>query len=108
MLSLSLAVLHWPASGSSLTASKNPWTPGISARQDAKGRAPSPCNTAAPGHGAAANDQVRSVGGARYAELIARRFALACKRLKLNREQKPLDTGHFRPPGRQGQGTLAL
>ena len=50
----------------------------------------------------------RMRGTGPYAALIARRFALACKRLKLNREQKPLDTGHFRPPGRQGQGTLAL
>lgn len=40
---------------------------------------------------------VRQRGTGTLAELIARRFRLACERLGLNRERPPLDTGRFRP-----------
>ncbi|WP_333843624.1 PA0069 family radical SAM protein [Pelomicrobium sp.] len=41
---------------------------------------------------------VRHRGTGPFAELIARRFQLACKRLGFNRAQPPLDTSRFRPP----------
>ena len=39
----------------------------------------------------------RMRGAGEFAELIAKRFALACQRLGLNRERAPLDTSQFRP-----------
>lgn len=42
-----------------------------------------------------------------FAELIRKRFELACKRLGLNRSRVRLDTSRFRPPGRAGD-QLAL
>jgi DNA repair photolyase len=33
-----------------------------------------------------------------FADLIARRFAIACRRLGLNEDKAPLDTSRFRPP----------
>jgi DNA repair photolyase len=33
-----------------------------------------------------------------FAELIAKRFKLACDRFRLNRERAPLDTSRFRAP----------
>lgn len=41
---------------------------------------------------------VRHRGTGPFAELIARRFRLACERLGFNRERPPLDTARFRPP----------
>ena len=39
-----------------------------------------------------------------YADLIRKRFRLACKRLGLNAERDvPLDTTRFRPPRVDGQ-----
>ena len=43
-----------------------------------------------------------------FAELIERRFALACKRFGLNRERAPLDTSRFRPPIPEGPRQLDL
>ncbi len=40
----------------------------------------------------------RQRGTGNFADLIAKRFALACKRLGLNRERAGLDTSQFRPP----------
>ena len=40
----------------------------------------------------------RMVGAGPYAELIARRFELACRRLRLGPAERPLDCGQFRPP----------
>ncbi len=40
----------------------------------------------------------RMKGRGRYAELIARRFRLACKKHGLNAERRDLDCGQFRPP----------
>jgi DNA repair photolyase len=40
----------------------------------------------------------RMRGSGPYAELIERRFAIACKRFGLTREREPLDTTQFRPP----------
>jgi DNA repair photolyase len=43
---------------------------------------------------------VRMGGQGEFADLIRRRFALACQRLGLNTERDaPLDTSRFRPPG---------
>ncbi len=42
-------------------------------------------------------------GTGAYAELLAKRFALACKRLGLNRNDWALDTSRFRPPHREGE-----
>jgi len=43
---------------------------------------------------------VRMGGQGEFADLIRRRFALACQRLSLNTERDaPLDTSRFRPPG---------
>jgi DNA repair photolyase len=44
----------------------------------------------------------RMRGTGPFAELIARRFALACKRLGLNRHGRELDTTLFEPPARAG------
>ncbi len=44
------------------------------------------------------NFGTRHRGTGIFAELIARRFQLACERLGFNRAQPPLDTGCFRPP----------
>jgi DNA repair photolyase len=42
---------------------------------------------------------VRQTGSGSFAELIGKRFALACQRLGLNRRSRePLDTSRFRPP----------
>jgi len=40
----------------------------------------------------------RMRGEGRFAELIAKRFQVACKRLQLNLDDEPLDTSRFRPP----------
>ncbi|HSI96519.1 MAG TPA: PA0069 family radical SAM protein [Methylophilaceae bacterium] len=40
----------------------------------------------------------RMKGEGLFAEMIAKRFRLACERLELNRERKPLDCSLFRPP----------
>ncbi len=45
----------------------------------------------------------RRRGTGAYADLIAQRFALACKRLGYNRESYDLRTDLFRPPERGGQ-----
>lgn len=57
----------------------------------------------------------RMRGTGLFAQLLARRFQVACERLGLNRRAIPLDTGRFRPPARNGQagpppagGQLAL
>jgi hypothetical protein len=41
---------------------------------------------------------VRQRGTGLFADLIARRFSVACRRLDFNREQPPLDASCFRPP----------
>jgi DNA repair photolyase len=41
---------------------------------------------------------VRQRGTGIFAEMIARRFAVACRRLGFNEDQPPLDTSRFRPP----------
>ncbi len=49
----------------------------------------------------------RQTGTGTFAELIARRFDRACKRLKLNeRYHEPLDTSRFRPPKKGPQMEL--
>ena len=50
----------------------------------------------------------RMRGSGPFAELIERRFALACKRLGLNRDRTPLDTSRFRPPPPAGPRQLDL
>ena len=40
----------------------------------------------------------RQTGRGVYAQLIERRFSIACKRLGLNEDREPLDTTKFRPP----------
>jgi DNA repair photolyase len=50
----------------------------------------------------------RMRGTGPFAELIEKRFALACKRLGLNRDRAPLDTLHFRPPVPVGPRQLDL
>jgi DNA repair photolyase len=40
----------------------------------------------------------RQRGSGVYAQLIEKRFAIACSRLGLNRSRDPLDTSRFRPP----------
>ena len=51
----------------------------------------------------------RMRGSGQFSELIARRFAIACKRLGLNGDREPLDTARFRPPQRSAQtGQLEL
>jgi DNA repair photolyase len=44
----------------------------------------------------------RMKGTGPYAEMIARRFHMAVKRLGLNKEQRPLLLGKFKPPPRAG------
>ena len=48
----------------------------------------------------------RMRGTGLFAELIARRFELACKRLELNPARAPLDTSRFRPPRDDAQLSL--
>ncbi len=49
----------------------------------------------------------RMRGEGAYAELLQKRFELACRRLGLNRQRTPLDTGKFRVPLQSGdQGRL--
>ncbi len=50
---------------------------------------------------------LRMTGSGRYAELIRRRFELACKRFRLNRTRASLATHRFRPPP-QPSAQLAL
>ena len=50
----------------------------------------------------------RMRGTGPFAELIEKRFALACKRLGLNRDRTPLDTSRFRPPVPDGPQQLDL
>jgi DNA repair photolyase len=50
----------------------------------------------------------RMRGTGPFAELIEKRFALAAKRLGLNRDRKPLDTTRFRPPIPDGPRQLDL
>jgi DNA repair photolyase len=50
----------------------------------------------------------RMRGTGPFAELIEKRFALACKRLGLNRDRTPLDTSRFRPPVAEGPRQLDL
>ena len=50
----------------------------------------------------------RMRGTGPFAELIEKRFALACKRLGLNRDREPLDTSRFRPPVPAGPRQLDL
>ncbi len=50
----------------------------------------------------------RMRGTGPFAELIERRFALACKRLGLNRDRTPLDISRFRPPVPEGPRQLDL
>ena len=40
----------------------------------------------------------RMRGQGQFAELIARRFDIAARRLNLNRERAPMDTSRFKPP----------
>jgi DNA repair photolyase len=40
----------------------------------------------------------RQRGSGVYADLIEKRFAIACKRFGLNEEREPLDTSKFKPP----------
>jgi DNA repair photolyase len=49
----------------------------------------------------------RMRGQGEYARLIARRFRLACQRLGLNQDDRPLDTSRFAPPAASGD-QLAL
>jgi len=44
---------------------------------------------------------LRMKGSGAYAELLERRFRLACKRLGLNRNDWQLDSSQFRPPKRE-------
>jgi len=48
----------------------------------------------------------RMRGEGKFAELLAKRFKVACQRLGFNRNRESLDTARFRPPQRDGQ--LAL
>jgi DNA repair photolyase len=50
----------------------------------------------------------RMRGTGPFAELIEKRFALACRRLGLNRDRAPLDTSRFRPPVPPGPRQLDL
>ena len=50
----------------------------------------------------------RMRGTGPYAELIEKRFALACRRLGLNRDRTPLDVSRFRPPTAPGPHQLDL
>ena len=46
---------------------------------------------------------VRQRGTGSFADLIEKRFEIACERLGLNGEREPLDTTRFRPPRRGSQ-----
>lgn len=46
---------------------------------------------------------VRGKGTGPYAELLARRFETACRRLGLSSERIPLDTTKFSPPAKKGR-----
>jgi DNA repair photolyase len=48
----------------------------------------------------------RMRGEGEFADLLAKRFKLACQRLGFNRNRGSLDTARFRPPQRGGQQTL--
>ena len=49
----------------------------------------------------------RMTGKGNYADLIEKRFEIACRRFGINRREKPeLDCTRFRPPARHGQLTL--
>jgi hypothetical protein len=50
--------------------------------------------------------RMRGIGP--YAELIEKRFALACRRLGLNRDRTPLDVSRFRAPTAPGPRQLDL
>ncbi len=50
----------------------------------------------------------RMRGTGPFAELIEKRFALACQRLGLNRDRSPLDTTRFRAPAPAGPRQLDL
>ena len=50
----------------------------------------------------------RMRGTGPFAELIEKRFALACKRLGLNRDRAPLDISRFHPPVAAGPRQLDL
>ncbi|GIK87498.1 MAG: PA0069 family radical SAM protein [Burkholderiales bacterium] len=50
---------------------------------------------------------VRQRGRGEIAQLVARRFAIACRRLRLDGERAALDTSRFRPPRSRG-GQLDL
>jgi hypothetical protein len=42
-------------------------------------------------------------GQGEFADLVRKRFEIACKRLRLNTDRdRPLDTSRFRPPGAPG------
>ena len=47
----------------------------------------------------------RMRGQGPFADLIARRFDVAVRRLGLNRERTPMDTSRFKPPRRAGERT---
>ena len=50
---------------------------------------------------------VRMGGRGEFAEIVRKRFALACKRFGLNAERDvPLDRSRFRPPGTKAQLSL--
>jgi DNA repair photolyase len=48
----------------------------------------------------------RMTGSGPYADLIAMRFNLTCRKLGLDQRDHVLTTAHFRPPGRNGQMAL--
>jgi DNA repair photolyase len=48
----------------------------------------------------------RFSGQGLFAQLLAKRFQLACERLGLNLEESSLDTSHFIKPDRYGQRSL--
>ena len=50
----------------------------------------------------------RMRGTGPFAELIEKRFALACQRFRLNRDRTPLDISRFRPPAPAGPRQLDL
>jgi hypothetical protein len=45
----------------------------------------------------------RMRGQGLFADLISRRFDVACQRLGLNRERAPMDTSRFQPPRSEAQ-----
>jgi DNA repair photolyase len=48
----------------------------------------------------------RMHGTGNFAELLEQRFAIACRRLKLNQDREPLETALFRRPSAGGQMSL--